>query len=363
MSREHLSQHHKKMSEPEAFCCVHGRKCKLSYKQCGESPPGMRFNCSGISCTDWSRMGHGRGWLGPTALPFLAFALERLLLCEEIFLVENVACFDHDYMAGLFPEYTMEVLRTCPVKLGVPISRDRVFLAFVRKETTTWNKEAQRAGLQELYDATFRRRIVMVGDELLRAPDRAVAEHVSSLAHRRGLPPLRKSGRAWSTWLVLRPGLQRRIAAHEQQVEDDFGRRRPAAVSNVSQTLQFSRTTTHVVPPLLRNTLLWSHRRQRLALPGEHLELQGYQIFPHAQAEEGEGDGLTWHSKTLLAAGPAGRRLAGNGMNLLCLASVLAFVFATTEPLKAEPLKAEPLKAEPLKAEPLKAEPLKAEPL
>ena len=78
------------------------------------------------------------------------------------------------------------------------------------------------------------------------------------------------------------------------------------------------------VPALLRRTNLWLFGQRRLALPSEHLECQGWNLF---------GDPACLYKspitpEQLQNMKPARvKSFAGNGMHLQVLASVLAFTF------------------------------------
>ena len=85
--------------------------------------------------------------------------------------------------------------------------------------------------------------------------------------------------------------------------------------------------TADVVPALLRASVLWSFRLRRVALPLEHLELQGWAMFDSSSGPQScqcIGAFRQLSDQKL-------RQLAGNGMHLAVIGSVLAFALDCTE--------------------------------
>ena len=305
----------------EAYCARHRRLCAVTPCR-PTSAGGLAINISGVPCTDWSRMGAKAKWLGETSFVFLQFMRERLVAKEQVVIVENVLDFDKEFLNTILPEYSLDVVEVSPLQLGYPISRPRIYMILLLKGRLQWCKRVREASVAEAYAKMFHRRVELRGEVLMRASNTLVAQYLQHEAAKRGLPALRASGRPWSPWQLVSPGLRCRIKEHEDQVAEMWGERRIGVVSNVSQKPQFCQTTSTTLPALLKGTTLWSHRLQRLSLAEEHLEMQGYCLFDtHGTTQ------IPWAEAQIESAG-AGRRLAGNGMHLPVLASIVGFTLA-----------------------------------
>ena len=111
-------------------------------------------------------------------------------------------------------------------------------------------------------------------------------------------------------------------------LEDMTEREREQWVADLCQNPEYMGPSCGYVPALLQRTNLWLFGQRRLALPSEHVECQGWNLF-------GDPAGLYKSSITLeklQKMKPARvKSLAGNGMHLQVLASVLAFTVAVME--------------------------------
>ena len=91
-----------------------------------------------------------------------------------------------------------------------------------------------------------------------------------------------------------------------------------------------------VIPALLKNSTLWSMSHQRLMTEAEQFQVQGWPVFVEANhpypcpfkqmlVEPHEyGD---FRAKSF----PQMRAMAGNGMNMMCIGFLLAFILACSE--------------------------------
>ena len=86
-----------------AHCYCHGRQCSAKFIRPLGFPDGLMVHVVGFSCTDWSSMGVGEGWLGKTSLVFAQWLAEQMETPDQDFLVTECASkFDaeHFCMAG-----------------------------------------------------------------------------------------------------------------------------------------------------------------------------------------------------------------------------------------------------------------------
>ena len=96
-------------------------------------------------------------------------------------------------------------------------------------------------------------------------------------------------------------------------------------MANLSQRASFMPATERAIPALLRKSLLYFWGKRRQALPVEHFEMQGWNIFGNPQPRDEEGD-----QQLSLPPGKQ-QELSGNGMHLHVLGSVLLFTLAFSE--------------------------------
>ena len=101
-------------------------------------------------------------------------------------------------------------------------------------------------------------------------------------------------------------------------------------MANLSQRASFMPATERAIPALLRKSLLYFWGKRRQALPVEHFEMQGWNIFGNPQPRDEEGD---QQLRQALISLPPGKQqeLSGNGMHLHVLGSVLLFTLAFSE--------------------------------
>ena len=121
-----------------AWCHRHGRAC------CAwpvSSSSALRMSISGITCVDWSALGKREQWLGSSSLAFLMWCREKLAAKESLMIVECTEEIDIELIAVIFDEYILTRLMVCPSDLGVPATRKRRYMIFIRKTDFAWGIE------------------------------------------------------------------------------------------------------------------------------------------------------------------------------------------------------------------------------
>ena len=190
--------------------------------------------------------------------------------------VENVTNFDWDSMAdALKAECIAEIMVVSPVRLGIPVSREGLFGILLRRGRVRWQAHVERFDVEQAFKNLFARSVELQGDQLLQADADSVAATLDVA----------------------------RMLVDCQRKEDQ----------------------TSCIPALLKSSSLWSHRLQRLALPTEHLKLQGYSLY----GEAAENSSIASTS----ADRPTARALAGNGMHLAMIGCLLTFILSHVEKL------------------------------
>ena len=270
-------------------------------------------------------MGAQQGWLGDSLGPFLQFIKEALAGEYDWIVIECVVGFDHATgLAALLVLYTLVVIISCPTGFGVPNKRRRKYMLLTRNATMSWLPFVKESGAQVVFDKLFTRSVQIRGDLFARASSDYVDSYISRIVAKKELPK-RRSGKPWNCFQVLPPGMRSRVKRHEGALKREkptLGKR-PPYIANVAQNLSHSRASV-VNPALLRQSALWSMRLQRLYIPLEHFEVQGYSVFSDTGRQSSFAHALPALDDNDVLS------LAGNGMHLLSISCSLAFLLACT---------------------------------
>ncbi len=216
--------------------------------------------------------------------------------------------------------YDVTVLNFSPITLGIPASRPRCYMILVRKGSLQWHPEVVSVGPAVVFNRIFSRALSAGGEIYLRAPEADLELHVEELAAKRGLAPHKASGRKWRCKQVLPYSQRRRIQLHLESSAPAHAAY-PNIFCNLRQSPSFG-SLSAVMPTLLRGSVIYSFQAERVLVAKEHFEVMGYRMFSEPTAGfAGALDGL---SNCQL------RGLAGNGMHLAAISSVLLFALAGT---------------------------------
>ena len=147
----------------KAHCCIHNKECPIV---CPAPPAfaGLRVHIAGVTCTDWSKFGRRKNWLGPSTPVFMQRARERLFCKEDLIIVECVVPFDSEMLSELFQaDYDLHVLVTTPSLFGEPVERQRKYMLLFKKDRLAWRDDVCAYGVQAAFDRLFARTRVMMG--------------------------------------------------------------------------------------------------------------------------------------------------------------------------------------------------------
>eukprot|EP00439_Symbiodinium_sp_Y106_P043674 s5556_g5.t1 len=138
---------------PKAPCARHARNCCVNPAvplQSESGPKPLILHVSGFNCYDWSSMGIGLKFLGPSSLPFAQWVAERKRFREPVVVAECTTNFDFFQLQRMMePEYPSEksfVLKVSPVMLGEPVERVRMYMIFLSDEMT-WRQPVEYRSL------------------------------------------------------------------------------------------------------------------------------------------------------------------------------------------------------------------------
>ena len=297
----------------------------------------VKLHSAGFNCYDWSAMGAKKGWYGASTPAYMQWLAERKQFGEEIVIGENTLNFDVETQRQMVADtHTVDCIQVSPSLFGEPIERQRLYIVMLRKNKRRWARHMMRdMNLQDFFNQVFARKILMCVDDKFRAPQAAVQEYVSGLADAQRLPPTTSSGKPWSCYLAMSSAARAKVQGHQKKLEEIAEQKgfalNPEEVrnwtANLSQTPDFMPPARGKVGAMLQHTNLWLFSKKRLALPLEHLEIQGWNLF----------GGGPYKSDLISAVGRGAlkdnrlKSMAGNGMHLQVVAAVIAFTLACTE--------------------------------
>ena len=231
-----------------AFCYRHGMSCLL----CPPLPPSQtrcrsqssmgrgggwaealgaearlrrRRGCvAGINCYDWSTMGGTQGWLGESTIVFLQFVRECLEADYDWIILECTQGFDLQGLRCLEAKYMCVCLHITPQQLGFPANRLRKYMLLTHQARLAWLPCIEEIGNEAAFLKLFHRRVMLYGDELLRAPLVAQNIFAEQMIQQRGLPAKRRSGRPWRAYQLLGPAMRVSVVKHEPRANRLMGR-------------------------------------------------------------------------------------------------------------------------------------------
>ena len=338
----------------KAHCFRHGMMCSVSRPMSGtaaaETENSLKMHVAGFNCYDWSLMGGRKGWFGLSTPAFVQWLAERMQFDEDDCIIcENTPTFDLQTLAALTAEkWHMQVISVSPTLFGIPVERKRIYIILLRKGKMRFqglasNSSSQcQAGktnwllLQERFESVFHRNLVMTVGSQFRAPDSCRERNVQDLVRAQKLPPTTASGKQWSCYQAVSSAVRHKINKHKEAlleksgeaVENMMEREREQWTADLGQNPQYMGPSCGHVPALLQRTNLWLFGQRRLALPSEHLECQGWNLFGDPACAYKSP--ITLEQLQEMKPGRV-KSFAGNGMHLQVLASVLAFTVAVIE--------------------------------
>ena len=169
-------------------------------------------------------------------------------------------------------------------------------MILLAKNKRAWVPEVLQRSVQEVFEQTFGSSVIMRVMEKFRAPAHDVAAFVEAAGKKQRMPNESASGRKWSYLQVASASMRASIKEHtdyleqhierfEREEDEDSlcGPRFARWVCNLAQRLGYMPPTKDRVPALLRRSTLYLFGQQRQAIPTEHLEVQGWNIYGQPQ--------------------------------------------------------------------------------
>ena len=271
-----------------AFCSKHHKGCCI-----GPAGPDMNYEnlfwveVAGLICTPWSTAGNQLMWLDPKALPTLVYLWSLRYLRVHVVIAECTPRLDLQAVRRILGTgFSLENVVFCISGLGYPAHRRRVYIRITRTRSTTIRLPFTLNVMKKI----FFREVVGVPEKLFFvAPSADVSDYMNTLAHSRGIPP-HPRGKTYMCRHVLPIQMLQRLEAFEtqwdkhriQKIHDGAPVDNDAKyLAHISQNLSHSAKTETWVPTLLRNSVVWSERRQRTMIPQEHFLVQGFPMYQY----------------------------------------------------------------------------------
>ena len=277
---------------------------------------------AGINCYDWSTRGSQEGWLGDSCLSFLEILREVMARKPDMVIFECVPLFDEEGLAPLHTMYDIRSLVYSPVLFGLPCSRPRKYMLMVSRSSYEWIPQVNEFGHMEMFEALFARSLQLYGHELFCAPLEMVQEMRTEMARARGLPPKRPTGKDWSFFQALPPGIRSNVRQYRKAGEADPAVSKPLLITATQRPRFQSRM--EVCPAILRKTCIWSTQLRRPAHTLELFEIMGYMMFDNDAAGTCT---LTKFGQAVQGLPPKdAASLAGNGMHVTAMAAAYLFI-------------------------------------
>ena len=336
------------LREVSAWCYKHEALCRVVAKPA--TAGGLIGHVAGFNCYDWSSMGEKLGWLGNSTLAFCQWLAERLQASEHFCIAECTQHFDLDSLRLLVEDkFHVYAMILSPVLFGQPIERKRLYMIFLDKDKLKWREEIESKGVAAAFQSMFQREVMMCGTDMFRAPHEEVQQHVAGMARRNHLPPTSRSGKPWSCYQAMSASVRSSVDAHTKALakQMDDGMQVRQFIANVAQKPSYMGATRFHVPALLRKSNLWLFGLKRLALPQEHLEIQGMNLYggavpagsPASKSNEPAWTEAAERYRCSQAvvnelksmSDNKIRSMSGNAMHMRVIGTVLAFTIAGTE--------------------------------
>ena len=212
------------------------------------------------------------------------------------------------------------VFTICPTQLGWPVRRKRRYSVLTLRETCLRSfilpveLEGQGSLEFEVQGATMRGAQSASGG----------SEYVREQLAKKNMHTMDEDAERHAR-KALTPGQLSRVREVEQHmVSKEF-------IYDVNQTLDFT-TADHNVPCLLRTSNLWSSRHQRLALPFEHMLMQGVPMTADLEAHKSDRSWAHFCRAHPALPDTFFKSLAGNAMRRSVCGTVGAYALSVLQP-------------------------------
>ena len=267
---------------PRAHCFIHGGSCPVHVQPQQnepEHPDAISLNVTGFSCTSWSSMGNQLQWLDSSSLPWAQWCSARLKRQEDWVVCECTELFDAQTFSEIVGEvYNLHTILVSPEMIGEPIRRRRMYMLLIHKSRWQFCESVQMQSAQEVFEQLFQMQVVLPVTAKFRADASELASFMEDLLRRQNMPGKSRSGKAWSYMQACSSASRISVQEHTAWLQDNVDPPFTGWVANLSQRATHMPPTPRI-PALLKNSHLYIFGLSRPALPSEHFELQGWNLY------------------------------------------------------------------------------------
>ena len=309
-----------------AMCEVHGKRCSTEAIGPQGEPKRLRICIAGTPCVAFTRMrGASRTKQAhPTWRGLLTWAAELRHLRPDVIIHENAPEFDPSLLAELLPNYKYISVKFDPADL-FGIHRLRRYSCFWAPDLVHFYGTAEEFEYlwhaQRLLtaDASLNPCAVPVCDDFFTAPEHVVDVHKESLGTKRFA--------ATDDWREL---LSTSAVRHLQLYQEALNDPSAPCVFDVSQNPQMVRRSGSRIPTLMRGSSYWSQQKARLAIPDEHLLMQGLPVPSVLPDRVRVLAPMPFDAEQV--SDRVKKSLAGNGMFVPAVGSFMMYVLCNVHP-------------------------------
>ncbi|CAE7524520.1 unnamed protein product [Symbiodinium sp. CCMP2456] len=370
------------------WCYVHKRRCPL----CPVREPDAEYGeIAGTTCVAWSSMRQANSssgkWLHRSTLPCLVWLFWLQKVQPSWYLHECVVRFDASALIQRLSQYLTLSFVFSPVDFGIPVHRQRRYTFGINLESHTlsdvlvqtmgeklcgfrspsskpydWSvdddkqhRESVQMSLWTVFKQMFFHDVTAGCDVFLQAPRSMVQKYIEGLADAKGISRQSSSdGHGLDVTAVLSGAHFQRLVGYRALVRES-GSTEGWYVMDLEQTSGFKGRITSIVPCLLRNSTLCMLQATgsvegasgafpplptsstRLVMPVEVFALQGFPLVLRSDLCQKWAEFFPWSIDWIIRSfsGKEILQLAGNGMHLQAVGTMLALVLSLAQKRKS----------------------------
>ena len=289
------------------------------------------ISCAGLTCTDFSPLGHQKRGSGKEDHVHSIWREERrqlaLAKAEDVFLTECSPRYPPDVMQGKHLQDTHTVIHIVfgPEDWGYPARRRRSYSVGLNNATMVWVGPSEATAVQKEFDMMFKRTCEMTGDDLLLASNADVSSWVKERSLRRQtLLPSNHAELPMSEYMetLVSPSCMLNHRVNDQLRAEQCDSLNGAFLCDLEQSAHRGTTPGPLVPALSTHSLIYSFKKQRLAIPSEWFGIQG--IDSHSRLWGSRGQSPVVQSTVGVAENTL-RGLLGNALYVPVFAAWFLF--------------------------------------
>jgi len=257
-------------------------QCRICNQDCPLWPV-LDENCvwieiAGNTCTPWSSVGKGLGWLDTLSIPCLIWAFTSRWQLPHHIVNECTSAwpaksFFHKVFGGL---YDISSISMSPDDLGLPATRNRTYTHLSCKSLCCPIVQLTSAEFNDIY----RRDLVVDALDFWSAPKSLVkAAHRDLVKKRKIVGGLGLDRLPWHE--IMPVGLKKRWFSYKKLHDETIasGSGGHAAICNLAWNSSYFGSPRSLMPALLTKSVIYSFAAKRPLLACEHFVVHGIPLF------------------------------------------------------------------------------------